>query len=129
MGTAPNIYVAVVDDDESLCRSLGRFLRAAQIQPIIYASAEAFLADMKHPKFDCLLFDIQLGGMSGLELNEKLAAAGSTTPVVFITAHDEPELRQQAQSAGCVAYLKKTDSAETLLAAIHRATHAIGDPN
>jgi FixJ family two-component response regulator len=59
MSKTTPIYVAVVDDDESLCRSHGRLLRAAGIQPITYASAEAFLADNKHPQFDCLVLDIQ----------------------------------------------------------------------
>ena len=52
------IYVAVVDDDEELCRSFGRLLRAAGFQPITYGSAEALLADTKHPQFDCLLLDV-----------------------------------------------------------------------
>ena len=68
MGSTQNIYVAVVDDDESICRSFSRLLRAANFQPVTYASAEAFLADAQHPKFDCLVLDIQLEGMSGLEL-------------------------------------------------------------
>ncbi len=117
MSRPTNIYIAVIDDDESLCRSLGRVLRAAGLQPIIYYSAEAFLADAKHRTFDCLLLDIRLGGMSGVELAQRL---GSATPVIFITAHDEPEVRQQALQTGCAAYLRKTDSAETVLAAIRK---------
>ena len=74
MSSSHNIYVAVVDDDESVCRSLSRLLRAAHFQPITYPSAEAFLADTKHPKFDCLLLDIQLRGMSGLDLSRRLSA-------------------------------------------------------
>jgi CheY-like chemotaxis protein len=72
MGRTTPISVAVVDDDENLCRSLGRLLRAAGIQPSTYASAEAFLGDTKHPQFDCLVLDIQLGGMSGIELAQRL---------------------------------------------------------
>ena len=121
MNNAENIYVAVVDDDESLCRSMSRLLRAAQFQPITYPSAEAFLADRKHPKFDCLLLDIQLKGMSGLDLREKLSLAHDATPVVFITAHDDPEVRAQAEACGCSAYFRKTDSGADVLAAIGRA--------
>ena len=84
-----NIYVAVVDDDPSLCRSFSRLLQAAHFQPITYASAEEFLADTKHPKFDCLVLDIQLEGMSGLELSQRLSAVKDVTPVVFITANDD----------------------------------------
>ena len=58
------LYVAVVDDDESLCRSFSRLLRLAGFEPIAYGSAEAFLEDTKHPRFDCLMLDIQLEGMA-----------------------------------------------------------------
>jgi len=120
MSNSQNIYVAVVDDDESVCRSLSRLLRAAHLQPITYSSAEAFLADAKHPRFDCLVLDIQLGGMSGLELRDRLAGVRYGTPIIFITAHDEPEMRAQAESAACAAYFRKTDSGADVLAAIRR---------
>jgi FixJ family two-component response regulator len=121
MSSAANIYVAVVDDDDSLCRSLGRLLRASGIQSVTYASAEAFLADTKRPRFDCLVLDIQLGGMSGIELNQQLTASGSTTPVIFITAHNEPEIREQALLSGCAAYLRKNESGQVVLDAVARA--------
>ena len=122
MNNSPNIYIAVIDDEETVCRSLSRFLRAAQLQPIAYRSAEAFLADTKHPKFDCLVLDIQLnGGMSGLELAQKLSAVKDVTPVIFITAHDDPVARAQAKASGCAGYFRKTDSGSEILAAIHRA--------
>ena len=116
-----NYYVAVVDDDEEICRSLSRLLRADHFQPITYSSAEAFLADTKHPRFDCLIFDIQLGGMSGLELKSRLSAVADGTPVVFITAFDDPEVRAQAKALGCAAYFRKTDRGAEVLAAIRRA--------
>jgi len=122
-----NCYVAVVDDDESVCRSLSRLLRAAHFQPITYLSAEALLADGKHPKFDCLLLDIQLGGISGLELSQRLAAVKDTTPVVFITAHDDPAVRAEAEASGCAGYFRKTDPGELVLEAIAKvitSTHS-----
>ena len=122
MSRTQNIYVAVVDDDESICASFSRLLRAAQFQAITYASAEAFLADRNHPKFDCLVLDIQLGGMSGLELRNRLYAVRDGTPVVFITAHDDPEVRAQVEASGCAGYFRKTDSGASVLAAIRRAT-------
>ncbi len=115
-----NIYVAVVDDDENLCRSFARLLRAAHMQPITYPSAEAFLADTKHPQFDCLVIDIQLPGMSGLELQKRLAAAGTVGPVIFISAHDDLQAREQAHAAGCAGYLRKTDPGNEVLQAIRR---------
>ena len=83
MSTTPTIYVAVVDDDQSVCRSFARLLRSAGIQPITYASAEAFLADSKRPQFDCMVFDVQLGGMSGIELARTIpASAVRRAPVI-----------------------------------------------
>lgn len=121
MNRSTNIYVAVVDDDESLCRSLGRLLRGSGIQPITYSSAEAFLADTKHPQFDCLVLDIQLGGMSGIELQKHLAASGSHTPVIFITAHDEDSVREEARAGGCAAFFRKTEPGASVLKAIRLA--------
>jgi len=116
------LYIAVVDDDEDVCRSLGRLLRAAGMHPITYPSAEAFLADAKHPRFDCLVLDVQLGGMSGLELGERLTAEGGHAPFICITAHDEPETRARAAAAGCAAFFRKTDAGAEVLQAIRRLT-------
>lgn len=116
------IYVAVVDDDESVCRSLGRLLRAAGLQPITYASAESFLADKNRPQFGCLVLDIQLGALSGIELARKLVAEGIRTPTIFITAHDDPGTRGEAEATGCAAYFRKTDSGAEVLEAIRRVT-------
>ena len=105
----------------AICRSMSRLLRAAHLHPITYPSAEAFLGDTKHPKFDCLVLDIRLEGMSGLELHQRLLAVKSGTPVVFITAQDDPEVRAQAEASGCAGYFRKTDSGADVLAAIRRA--------
>ena len=117
-------HVAVVDDDESLCRSMSRLLRASSLRPVVYGSAEAFLADAAHPRFDCIVLDIQLDGMSGLELHEKLAASGDDTPVIYITAHDAPEVRAQAENAGCAGFFRKTDSGDSVLKAIRKAVES-----
>ena len=103
---------------------MSRLLRAASFRSAVYGSAEEFLADPAHPHFDCLVLDIQLDGMSGLELHEKVVASGDTTPVIFITAHDAPEVRAQALSAGCSGYFRKTDSGGDVLAAIRNAVSA-----
>jgi FixJ family two-component response regulator len=113
-------YVAVVDDDAMVCQSFGRLLRAAGLQPITYPSAEAFLADTKHPQFDCLVLDVQLGGMSGIELAQRLKAEGGSAPFIFITAHDDPAARNEAKAAGCAAYFQKTDSGADVLETIRR---------
>ncbi len=120
MDSTRNIYIAVIDDDERLCLSMSRLLRAAYLQPITYPSAEAFFADTKRPKFDCLVLDIQLKGMSGLDLRRRLSAVMDATPVIFITAHDDPEVRAQAEASGCAGYFRKMDSGADVLAAIWR---------
>ena len=91
------------------------------MQPITYSSAEDFLADSKRPSFDCLFLDIRLGGMSGIELSQRLTRSGSKAPVVFSTAHDQPSLRAEAFQSGCAAYLRKSDPGETVLTAIRNA--------
>lgn len=122
MVSSKQTYVAVVDDDKSVCRSFGRLLRAAGLQPITYPSAEAFLADTKHPQFDCLVLDVQLDGMSGIELAHRLKADGGSAPFIFITAHDDPAARKEAEAAGCTAYFQKTDSGADVLETIRRVT-------
>jgi FixJ family two-component response regulator len=115
-----DIRVAIVDDDESLCRSLCRFLDAAGLNAVSYLSAEAYLADDQRGRFDCLILDVQLDGMSGIELASRLCASGATTPIIFITAHDHPELQERAVTIPGAVYLRKTDSGDTVLAAIRR---------
>jgi len=123
MSSTKTITVAIVDDDASLCHAMGRLLRAAGYHAFTYPSAEAFLQDKGRVCPDCILLDIQLGGMSGFELQTRLAASGSTIPVIFITAHDDPETREQARQTDWVAYLRKTDPGEMVLDAIRKAVH------
>lgn len=113
--------VALVDDDESLCRSLGRLLRASGFRSVAFRSAEEFLGDDARSRFDCLILDIQLDDMSGVELAERLTASRSTIPVIFLTAHDEPDVRERALATGCAAYLRKSDPGEIVLDALRRA--------
>jgi FixJ family two-component response regulator len=119
-------YIAVVDDDEELCRSFGQFLRAAGFQPTTYASAESLLADTKHPQFDCLVLDIELGGMSGIELAKRLLANGCSTPFIFITAHEHLNALARAEVPGAAAYFRKTDSGADVLDVIRRCVSAGG---
>ena len=120
-GPGERLYVAVVDDDESVCRSFGRLLRTAGFQPVTYPSAELFLGDTKRPRFDCLVLDVQLEGMSGLELRDRLSAVKDSTPIIFITAHDNPTVRVEAEAAACAGYFRKTDPGALVLEAITRA--------
>ena len=120
-GPASNIYVAIVEDDESLCRSFNRLLGAAGFQAVTYRSAEAFLADAKRPRFDCLVLDIELPGISGLELHRRLISLGSATPVIYLTAHEDPDTEALALAAGCAGYFRKTESGQIVIDAIKQA--------
>ena len=121
-----NTYIAVIDDESSLCTSMSRLLRLADFQPVTYSSAEAFLADTKRPRFDCLLLDIRLGGMSGLDLFRHLASQGTKTPVIFITAFDDPGMRMEAEALGCVGYFRKSSPGAEIIEAVRRATSTQG---
>ena len=112
--------VAIVDDDASLCRSLSRLLRVAGYEPHAFHSAEDFLAEADPTRFACALVDVQLGGMSGLELQRTLATRGDPTALIFITAHDEPAVRDEAVQHGCAAFFSKTDDGQRILDAIRR---------
>ncbi len=118
MPAQSNTYVAVIDDDASGCRALARLLRASGIHAITYASAEEFLHDQKRPAFDCLVVDVQLAELSGIDLQQHLANGGDSLPTIFITASDDPGMRERAESLGCVAYLRKTASGHDLLQVI-----------
>lgn len=115
------LHVAVVDDDDSLSRALGRRLRAAGFVASVFTSAEAFLQNAEPIPFDCLVLDIHLGSMTGLELCRQLTTRGTTTPVIFVTAHDEPEVREEARAVGCSAYFRKPVPGEQLIEAIGNA--------
>jgi FixJ family two-component response regulator len=114
--------VAIIDDDESLCRSLSRLLRQAGFHPLSYLSAEEFLDSADRSRFGCLLIDIQLGGMSGIELHRQLLSEGDMTPVICITAHDEPAARIEALNTGCAGFFLKTDSGAAIIEALRRVT-------
>ena len=116
-----NSKVAIIDDDASWCRALTRMLRGVGIDATTYGSAESFLADHAGPDFACLLVDIQLGGMSGLELFRELFGHGVHTPVIFITAYDEPGQRAEAVQGGCAGFFRKSDPGSLIVSAIRRA--------
>lgn len=120
---ASDAYVAVIEDDDGLRRSLARLLRAAGYRPVTYRSAEMYLDEASPPKFECLVVDIQLDGMSGIQLGEHLAAAGSTLPVIFITAHEDREDLRQIIRVPFADLLGKDEPSARLFAAIEKATH------
>jgi FixJ family two-component response regulator len=116
------LVIAIVDDDELHCRSLGRLVLRAGYHALTFQSAEDFLAAPQRGSFNCLLLDIQLGGMSGIDLHRRLLADGDLTPVIYITAHDDPTRRTEALNMGCVGFLLKTDASSAIIQALRRAT-------
>ena len=117
-------YIAVVDDDASLCRSLARLLQLSGFQAITFESAEQFLADPLRTHFGCLLVDVQLGGMTGIEMHEKLIEEGNRTPVIYITAYDDPRALADATRLGCAGYFRKTDAGQEILDAVRKVAMA-----
>jgi FixJ family two-component response regulator len=113
--------VALVDNDPGMLKALQRLLIAHGFDVEPYTSAEAFLSRNTGNEVACLILDINLGGMSGVALRRQLAASGSTLPVIFMTAFDSASTREEAMSAGCVAYLLKPFPASSLIGAIDQA--------
>ena len=107
--------VAVVDDDASVRRALMRLLQSAEFRVLTYSSATEFLDTGISSAPDCMILDIHLGGMSGLELLSRLRKFGQSLPIVIITAHDDAQTREAAAQAGCTAYLRKPLDAKVLL--------------
>ena len=91
------------------------------IDSCTFASAEALLESDSVQAATCLLLDIHLGGISGIELQRRLAASGSKSPVIFMTANDDEAARNEAMDAGCIAYLRKPFEGHVLLNAISKA--------
>jgi len=113
----PQPVVAIVDDDVSIQRALVRLLYTASLQAVAFTSAEAFLQTGMQAAPDCLVFDVWLSGMTGMELLEHLMAMGSRLPVIIITGRDDLQIRMRAIQAGAVAYfLKPLDELEFLQA-------------
>jgi len=99
--------VFIVDDDESVCKALKRLLKSAGIKARTLSSAEDFLNQGCHNVPGCLILDVRMPGMNGLELQEKLVKSGSTMPIIFMSAHEDTPTREQAMKAGAIAFLKK----------------------
>ena len=119
MPAAP--LISIVDDDDSLRNSLNNLLRSLGFRTEGFASAEEFLNSNHLHDSGCVILDVRMPGMSGLDLQRHLASANSQIPIVFITSHGDDEARSRALEAGAVAFLYKPCREETLLEAINTA--------
>jgi FixJ family two-component response regulator len=112
----PNpLVIAVVDDDEAMREALSDLLQVLTFSCRTFDGAEAFLAAYASESFDCLITDIRMPGMNGIELQQKLKALGSTMPVIVITSSTDPLIRSRALKHGAVAYLSKPVNDEVLI--------------
>ena len=116
------ITVAVVDDDPSMLKGVERLLNAHGFGTAVFTSAEDFLDRGDQSKVSCLVLDVNLGGMSGIELRRELQASGSELPVVFVTGVADEAARAAALREGCIAFLHKPFPGNLLIEAIERAT-------
>src|ERR1700682_947675 len=107
--------IAIIDDNLSMLKGLDRLLSAHGFRVQTFASAELFLEGVAECEADCLVLDIHLGGISGIDLQRQLTSSGTDLPVIFMTAIDNPAIRQEAFDAGCVAYLRKPFFANLLI--------------
>ena len=113
--------IAVVDDDDSVRESLRGLFRSVGFAAQGFASAAAFLQSNDLPRTDCVILDVRMPGMGGLELQRRLVASHPEMPVIFMTAHDDAPTRCLALSGGAVDYLIKPFSEEALLDAVRAA--------
>jgi FixJ family two-component response regulator len=113
--------VAVVDDDHSVRKALRRLLQSVNFDVDAYGSVRAFLNSLKTSPPDCLVLDLQMPEMNGLELQRYLAAEGIRLPIVIITGHDEPVMEAQCIAAGASTFLRKPLDAKEVLEAIIKA--------
>ena len=120
--------VAIVDDEEAIRKALRRLLRASGLDAESYANGQEFLDAAAERRPDCVVLDLHMPGMSGLQVLRKLKALGQRLSIVVITAHDEPETREQCIDAGACAYLRKPLEDRLLLNAISAAMRTYAAP-
>jgi FixJ family two-component response regulator len=116
--------VAIVDDDQSIQRALKDLMESAELLARCYGSAEEFLESKHRSEIACLVADVRMPGMSGLELQARLKLEGARIPMIFITAHSDAKLKTEAMNAGAVDFLFKPFDDEVLL---DKVRTALGD--
>ena len=110
--------ISIVDDDEGIRQALKSLIDSVGLRAEVFDSGEKFLNSPYLSQTDCLITDVRMPGMSGLELQDRLSAAGRSIPIVFISAHDDNEARARGLRAGAIDFLQKPFSEVSLLGAI-----------
>jgi len=118
--------IAVVDDEESVRRALARMLSASLFDVEVFASGQEFLDAAPARRHDCVVLDFQMPGLTGRDVQRQLALAQIRMPIIVVTAHDQPALREQCLADGAIAYLAKPLQRERLVALIEDALRSRG---
>ena len=119
--TSPDAYIAVVDDESAVRTMLGRLLRLAGYEVTAFACGDDFIASLAVRRPDCVVLDIHMQGLSGLDVQTRLCEAEAAIPVVFVTASDDVALDRSVRQAGGVRLLRKPFSNDDLLEAVGEA--------
>jgi FixJ family two-component response regulator len=120
--------IALVDDDASIRKAIGRLLRTHGYDCVAYESAETALSDPDLPRMDCLLIDVQLGSIDGFKLRDWLQSSGSSLPHIFITAHSEQDWPDWRTRMGDSTWLAKPVDEQLLISEIERLIHHNPEP-
>ena len=113
--------ISIVDDDESIRKGLGRLFRSVGFDVDGFASAEEFLNSGDLQRSSCLILDLRMPGMGGLELQSRLVAGNCRIPVIFLTAHSDEQARAQALKAGAIGFVSKPFNEESLIRDVNKA--------
>ena len=116
-------HIAVIDDDDAVREAMKSLINVLGYSVDGFASAEAFLNSSRMPATDCVITDVQMPGISGIELQRQLSACGSLTPVIFVTAYPDDATRVRVLRDGAVGLLSKPPRVESLLACLEKALH------
>jgi len=114
--------VLVVDDDSGMLRGVQRLLRQHAYEPVVFSSAQAFKSHTDFENAVCVILDINLNDGSGIELRHGLKAAGVSVPIIYITGNESPAVREAALGSGCIAFLTKPFSAQSLIEPLKKAS-------
>lgn len=113
--------IGVVDDEPSICKALKRLLTSTGFEVITYCSSQEFLDDSSHLELDLLILDVQMPGLTGLDLQKQLKSSGYTTPIIFISANGNAQAKDTAMATGAVGFFQKPVDEKDLLGAIHNS--------
>ena len=116
--------ISVVDDDESMREAIRGLMKSLGYTAVAFASAEEFLSSCQIPRTSCLITDVQMPGITGLELHHRLLAAGKIIPTILITAYPDDSARERALGDGVVSYLSKPFDENDLLTCIRSSLNS-----